>query len=212
MKLKIIFVLLVLAIAGSIYYYIMQNNNTITKDNNDHTQTCLDTMTITNQDTDAPYVWGYQDSEVIKAVKFDESVTPVLILDEENLLIGKVTDANGKSERAVVDIEYFSDIALTDATKDNTDQIIGTIKDKTFKHYSPQEITTFLLTSQLVNTYWHLHASLCMTAEHDTEKQYRTEFNGTHEYCTNECLSEQFNFHISIDKTTGIMTLTSEEL
>jgi hypothetical protein len=117
-------------------------------------------------------------------------------------LIG--TDSAGN---IVVNEKYFSTLAKTDATRVTGPTNIWTYKQLSFTDYSPRDIVEFLLTSQLITTYRHLNSHVCLVQETDTENFYKANFAATHEYCTNECITQEYAFSLQIDKQNGTITL-----
>ncbi len=193
MKFKILLVFGILALIGYTYYYINQQDTT------PMTQSCIEKFIITNNDDIVNYLPSV--SENIKSVAFTNTITPFEREEVSDNLIGL-----DKNKKVVVNNKYFSELTLRDATDVDERQMIGSYVD-TSTTYTPREIITFLLKSQIVGTYWHLHADLCLTQEDEDDVMYRAHFTGSHEYCTNECISEDYEFAIELNKQTGQLSL-----
>lgn len=175
-------------------------------------ETCQQKLLITR--ADCPWV-GMTDSyekeqttKLVKAQALGRTHTPFASLktfDQPDILLAK----DDKKKEVHINPQYFSDLRRGDATRlaKNAEHALGTFRDLSFKRLSPAKLVDFLLLAQIVETYWHLEADLCLTGEEDKADQYRADFRGTHRYCTNRCEEERFAFSIRIDKKSGAMTL-----
>jgi|GEM_PF-5151533 len=67
----------------------------------------------------------------------------------------------------------------------------------------PRELVKELLQNETVQTYEHLSSDLCLNKEENLDKEYTAYFDASHEYCTNECVTEEYKFGVKIDKITG---------
>ncbi len=103
---------------------------------------------------------------------------------------------------------YYSNLIEVDATSITEEKIIGKYEDLDFKVQSEKETILNLLNSKYVSTFWHLESELCMIEETNGQKLYRTVFDVSHEYCTNECLVDEYSFSIVIDKKDGVITIS----
>ncbi|OQA29933.1 MAG: hypothetical protein BWY57_03138 [Betaproteobacteria bacterium ADurb.Bin341] len=175
-------------------------------------ETCNQKLLITR--ADCPWVGmtetyeREQANKLVKASPIEKHHTPFPALasfDQKNILLAK----NDQSKTVQINQNYFSDLRRGDATRlaKNAEHAIGTFRDLAFKRLSPAKLVEFLLLAQIVETYWHLEADLCLTGEEDKDDSYRADFRGMHRYCTNRCEEEAFAFSIRIDKKTGAMTL-----
>ncbi len=173
---------------------------------------CSEKLTITR--ADCPWV-GMTDSyekeqatKLVKAQALGSAHTPFAALtpfDQPDLLLAK----DPQRKQVHINERYFSDLRRGDATRlgKGIEHKIGTFRDLSFKRLSPRQIVLFLLQAQIIETYWHLEAELCMVSEEDQPERYRAEFRGVHRYCTNRCEEEAFAFAVRIDKKTGNVTL-----
>jgi hypothetical protein len=111
-------------------------------------------------------------------------------------------------KEVLVSAAHFSEIERRDATRISAGERLklGTVTDKGLLG-RPRELVLFLLDAQLIETYWHLEAQLCLVDEKDEQTRYRAHFTGVHRYCTNSCHNDSYAFAVEIDKTDGSMYL-----
>jgi len=102
---------------------------------------------------------------------------------------------------------YYTDLIEVDATKIKGEEIIATYKDLDFEVNSEQEVVFNLLKSKYISTYWDLKSELCLVKETSSQKIYKTIFDASLEYCTNECLTKEYSFSLSIDKMDGTIII-----
>ncbi|MFH1439315.1 MAG: hypothetical protein ABIG89_02035 [Candidatus Woesearchaeota archaeon] len=108
--------------------------------------------------------------------------------------------------------DYFEILNTTDATgvKKTEVQVVGVIKLEALTKISPKEIIKNLINSEKISTYWHLGATICLKQELDNDELYFAYFTAVHEYCTNECLSENYAFSVEINKIDGEIVLKGQ--
>ena len=175
-------------------------------------ETCQQKLLITR--TDCPWV-GMTDSyekeqatKLVKANALGSTHTPFAALkafDQPDVLLAK--DAQRKEVH--INKNHFSDLRRGDATRlgKGIEHQIGTFRDLAFKRLNPRQLVLFLLQAQIIETYWHLEAELCMVSEEDKPESYRAQFRGVHRYCTNSCEEDAFAFTVHINKKTGGLSL-----
>ena len=175
-------------------------------------ETCQQKLLITR--TDCPWV-GMTDSyekeqatKLVKAHALGSTHTPFAALkafDQPDVLLAK--DAHLKEVH--ISERYFSGLRRGDATRlgKGIEHQIGTFRDLSFKRLGPRQLVLFLLQAQIIETYWHLEAELCMVSEEDKPESYRAQFHGVHRYCTNSCEEDAFAFTVNINKKTGGLSL-----
>jgi len=115
------------------------------------------------------------------------------------------------TENTHIALSDFTDLEKVDATRLKNLTKVGIFNDLTFTKHSPYEIAEFLLETKQIETYWHLNSNLCLANEVETAEIYVASFNASHEYCTNECLSEDYKFDFIIDKRTGEISVSSHD-
>ena len=175
-------------------------------------ETCQQKLLITR--ADCPWV-GMTDSyekeqatKLVKAQTLGNTHTPFAALkdfDLPDVLLAK--DPQRKDVH--INERYFSDLRRGDATRlgKGIEHPIGNFRDLSFKRLSPRQLVLFLLQAQIIETYWHLEAELCMVSEEDKAESYRAQFRGVHRYCTNRCEEDAFAFTVHINKKTGGLIL-----
>ncbi len=109
-----------------------------------------------------------------------------------------------RQQRVVINAKVFSDLDRPDATNLQAGQTrqIGYLKNPQLAG-GYAAAARFLVRAELVRSYAHLEASLCLSAEHDDARSYRATFSGTHRYCTNRCTDAPLHFTLRIDKQDG---------
>ncbi len=115
---------------------------------------------------------------------------------------------NQEKNEMFLNSDYFSDIITVDATNLEDTMVIGRYKQFAFDKQSPWEIIELLLKSHSVTTYWHLRSEICLVEEKDTADIYTADFYASHDYCTNECITENYEFSMEIDKNDGTITIS----
>ena len=101
----------------------------------------------------------------------------------------------------------FKNLNTTDATNLVDEKIIGYYLDLNFEDQNEKEIIRELLNSKYISTFWHLDSSLCLTKETTNNNEYIGYFDAEHEYCTNKCITDEYSFHIQINKETGAILI-----
>ena len=103
--------------------------------------------------------------------------------------------------------ENFKNLNITDAINLVDEEIIGYYLDLNFKDQNEKEIIRELLNSKYISTFWHLDSILCLTKEITNNNEYIEYFDAKHEYCTNECITDEYSFSIKLDKETGSIVI-----
>ncbi len=85
---------------------------------------------------------------------------------------------------------------------------VGEYKETDFNEFTPREVTRFLLKSNILSSYDHTHANLCLEEESDSDEEYRASYKATHYYYTNESNEETYKFEIALDKESGKIKLS----
>jgi hypothetical protein len=131
------------------------------------------------------------------------------LFDRPDMLLGR----SEKPKAVVVNKLYFSDLRRGDATRIGKGEKlhIGNFLDIGFKRLAPRDLAKFLITAQIIETYWHLEADICQTGEEDGPDIYRATFSGLHKYCTNRCVKKREDFQLLIDKRNGAIHLKGGE-
>ncbi len=201
---------LILIITASIFLAVYYHDS---KDDDDRDDvTCIIELDMDDMGTDGrEYMGKLYAQERFAADAFRDDFDTVEIDFSTRTSGGDYLLAvSGENGNIVVNSDYFSDLVKTDATTVENPTIIGEYKDLAFKDQSPREVVEFLLQSQLITTYWHLNSDVCLVSETDLEESYVANFDASHYYCTNECVTEEYSFSIEIDKESGEIMLLPE--
>lgn len=125
-------------------------------------------------------------------------------LDGEPLLVIDRTQ-----RRVVVNQRAFSAIERVDATRlgKGDRAVLGRVVDAKLRARG-RELVTFLVSSELIQTYMHIGAKLTLGADDDSAKTYRVRVTGTHVYFTNSRHESRLDFEVAIDKQSGEIVVT----
>lgn len=130
--------------------------------------------------------------------------------DKEYKLEQSVAWVDEKGARIIVDKKLFSDLNVVDATSigtKNSSEPVGVAMQLPLNEWGGREIVFFLIESQIIETYWHTGATMCLTREENTEDKYVAHFDAMHTYFTNEENVEHYTFSVSINLKTGQIQL-----
>jgi hypothetical protein len=116
-----------------------------------------------------------------------------------------------KNQRIVANQTFFSPLARPDVTALRAGEkfIVGKALDAKL-YADPGFLVSFLIDSQLIQTYHHMEATLNLRHEEDSAEAFSASFDGVHVYFTNERNEHSYRFKISIDKKTGEISVTGE--
>jgi hypothetical protein len=140
----------------------------------------------------------------VDAVPFTEALEKLSRLDA---IVGHPLIAiDRKALRVVVNDKHLSALERVDvlrlAAKDK--HVVGTVKDKALL-VDLRKLATFFVASSIVQTYAHMASHLRIVKESDGS----FEFDGEHEYYTNKRNVARVHFLLSIDKTSGVVTVST---
>ena len=139
-------------------------------------------------------------------MQIQESLSSYTVQDQPLVWLSKEKD------KAYVDKQYLSDLKVLDATNLREDSIIGTVKTPLLEAWEAKKIVRFLLDAEIIRTYIHLEANLCVTKETETDELYEVHFDAVHSYCTNECVEKPYSFSVQIDKSTGEVMVRNKDI
>jgi len=112
------------------------------------------------------------------------------------------------ADRALLDDRYLTDFTTVDVTNIYLAEEpipLTTVASDIFSIVTPRELVMLLIETHLIQTYAHLNADICLTAEEDTPAgDYSVHFSAVHRYCTNDCYEEDYTFTVTIDATGQI--------
>jgi len=164
-------------------------------------QSCLTTIYIDNS---IPYLTALDTQELIPALDFTKFPNKLTQLETNNIFGTSI-----ETGQLVVDSKYFSDINKVDAIQIEEAQIIGQVTQYHLENSTPREIIISLIETQVIQTYWHLGATICLQSEDNTDNTYTAFFTASHEFCTNKCQSKEYSFALFLDKNTGEIRIES---
>lgn len=110
--------------------------------------------------------------------------------------------------RVVVSAAHLSAVERVDAPRlaPGERRTVTTLRGAALKA-RPRDLVLFLLDAQLVQTFWHLEADLCLRDERDTPARYAVRVEGMHRYCTNRCHDEPLAFTVEVNRVDGTVAL-----
>lgn len=113
--------------------------------------------------------------------------------------------------RVVVNRRVFTDIDRVDATRiaKGETALLGRVVDPSWQKRG-RELATFLLQSELVQTYAHIGSKLKLVEERDTPTHYSVRVTGSHVYFTNHRNESRLDFSITLDKQNGELRVSGK--
>ena len=111
--------------------------------------------------------------------------------------------------RAVLNAKAFGDLQMIDAPRLDAGETktIGKMTPTGAAQLDGRAVLEFLIGAEIIQTYWHIGAELCLRTEDQGPAGYRAEIDGVHIYYTNEENRDpvRFQFMLSPD---GTLTIT----
>ncbi len=116
-----------------------------------------------------------------------------------------------KGHAVFVNPAYFSDLNRVDVTARSlrNEGKIGKVTAKALKLWSPTEILGLLIELQIVITYAHIEADICLMRAEEKDGTFRAELSGEHVYYTNSRNVSKFQFVLELNKRTGELQVKS---
>lgn len=110
----------------------------------------------------------------------------------------------------VLDAAAFAPLRTVDATRAPPDEPrrVGRVMPRARAALGERGVIELLLRAEVIQTYWHLGADLCLGAETTTDGTYRARLHGVHQYATNRLVDEALAFEVSIDAEDEITVTT----
>ncbi|MBL8020845.1 MAG: hypothetical protein JNM27_14335 [Leptospirales bacterium] len=109
---------------------------------------------------------------------------------------------NDKAKEVGVDQKAFSQLDRPDATRLNPGEQKRIGAAQNLDLLNPSFLLPFLLSGQIVTTYWHTDAELRLNAEETHEGRVCYQFHGEHHYYTNQKNTRALRFAICTDTGT----------
>ncbi|HAZ28638.1 MAG TPA: hypothetical protein DCY48_02575 [Candidatus Magasanikbacteria bacterium] len=105
----------------------------------------------------------------------------------------------------VLDRTYFSDFFIVDATrlKAGEEQKLGIVSKELLAELGAKDIASFLIRSEIIQTYVQQKADVCLVSEETASGMYRAEFDVIHTYHTNETNQEFYSFLLNMNAENG---------
>jgi hypothetical protein len=96
----------------------------------------------------------------------------------------------------VVDDRLFTDLAIADSTRLAAGQsaVVGKARAK----LPGRALLRFLLEAEIIRTYWHVEATVCLERERDAGGGYEADLGGVHVYFTNQRNERRFAFTLRV--------------
>jgi len=112
-----------------------------------------------------------------------------------------------KSEAVVVNARYFSDLTRQDVTGRPLRHggVLGVAKPAALKKWRGAELLGLLLEQQIILTYAHIGATVCLVSAAETDGVYQAELAGEHVYYTNKRNVSDFGFKFELNLSNGEM-------
>ena len=160
------------------------------------------------------YTKSYEQEQAgkqIAAVKLTDEYERIASLASYTIDGQSLLADDRKNQRVVANQVFFSQIARPDVTALRAGEklIVGKALDSKL-YEDPGFLVSFLIDSQLIQTYHHMEATLNLRHEEDSTESFSAIFDGVHVYFTNEKNEHSYSFKISIDKKTGEISVTDE--
>jgi hypothetical protein len=116
-----------------------------------------------------------------------------------------------KLSAVVVNARYFSDLTRQDVTGRPLRHggVIGYAKPAALKRWQAADLLGLLLEQQIILTYAHLEATVCLVAATEKDGVYEAELTGEHIYYTSRRSVSSFRFRFVLERRTGKLRVES---
>jgi len=160
------------------------------------------------------YTKSYEQEQAgkqIAAVKLTDEYERIASLASYTIDGQSLLADDRKNQRVVANQVFFSPLARPDVTalRDGEKFIVGKALDSRL-YEDPGLLVSFLIDSQLIQTYHHMEATLNLRHEENSAEAFTASFDGVHVYFTNEKNEHSYRFKISIDKKSGEISVIKE--
>lgn len=109
-------------------------------------------------------------------------------------------------DAVVLDGAAFAPLRRADATKsEDARQVVGRVAPRARQALGDRAVLELLLRIEVVQTYWHVGADLCLTSDLEADGAYRAELLGVHHYVAKpgtlrpRTVETRFAFAVEID-------------
>lgn len=186
-----------------------KNHATTTNEKNDSVK-CIVNFTVEHTRYNGRYQFrSYETQGIIHAVDFN-SAKGLLFLQMNHPaddIYEKLIAIDTTTNKLCVNATCFSDLVMVDATRLQDRHIVGEVKPELMQKINYRQLITFLLKTEIIQSYWHLSADICLKKESEYAEFYEAEYTAVHHYCTNECIDQPYMFTVVINKNTGVIEL-----
>jgi hypothetical protein len=86
---------------------------------------------------------------------------------------------------------------------------VGRVTPEVYAELGPVELTRFLIVTDIVRTFLHVEAELCLSGSREGKGDV-VRVTGRHHYCGNECTDDEVRFSLHVDEG-GLISVTSDE-
>jgi len=174
------------------------------------TQKCLYTLSITKGDSyfRAPgvKVWDFQPT--FKAAAPPRGATGIAAVSTFSLEGAPLMYVDPATKSAVVNGAAFTELKRVDAPRlQGKSEIMGRALPALLAHYNREKLTRFLLLSQMIQTYYHISATVCAVANSRKDGGRTITFKASHLYFTNRRNVDHYGFSVTI-AADGTITVT----
>jgi hypothetical protein len=213
---KILFILFVLLLSYLGWYYLLEEKRLIDEDNNSSLfvdENCLEQFELMSEND----FFRTMNVDDIAAVERLKSVNPPsdgqLISGFENEKINNALLVwhSDDGKQAFVNAEFFSDVNRIHLTRLDSRREVGIAKAALLAEWNAKRIFQFLIRSNILSSYIHTDAELCLTDVDDNEETYEERYDAVHSYYTNQKNQDDYQFLIQIDKKTGLISVAPSQ-
>ena len=152
-----------------------------------------------------------QAGKTISAVKITDEMERVPHLASYSMDGKPLLAIDRAHQRVVVNESFFGELKRPDVTRMRAGESVAVgkiIEPKLLE--DPGFLVSFLIESQLIETYQHLEATIKLKGEKNTPESFVAGFEGTHIYFTNDRNEDPIRFNVTIDKKTGEILVLGE--
>ena len=112
-------------------------------------------------------------------------------------------------DHLVMDGAAFAPLRRAEPTRLSTGERaeVGRVTPAAREGLGDRQVFELLARAGVIQTYWHLGADLCLTAESLEDGVYRAEVDGVHEYATNRSSEQRYGFAVEIGAEGTIVVI-----
>lgn len=164
----------------------------------------VDPRNLESSATPPKYLDLLLNKEVVKSTPFSKEILPVDAGFNSKTNTGNdILGIDSATGDLLVNNRYFSELKLVNVVNLKDPITVGYYRNFPFSDLMERDVYRFLITSSIISTYSHLGSRVCLEREFNDELSYRSTADVNYDYCTNECVADNFRFDFHIDKQTG---------